>query len=114
MRHLLPRWRRPDPGHAWADSDNGAVSASPARVGRSEIDPGAGRARDLLLVAQEWSAGVVATPEGIAGVPTAVAPAFLEEYYRDAEGDSHRDTEFLTMIQLLTSAAVTPLSNAVT
>lgn len=77
-----------------------------------EINPGAGRVPDLLLlVAQEYSAGVVAAPSGVAGVPAAVVLAFLDEYYRDAEGEAHRDAEFLAMVRPLASGAVVPLSS---
>jgi len=36
--------------------------------------------------------------------------AFLEEYYRDSEGEAHCDAEFRAMVQPLVSGAVVPLS----
>ena len=81
------------------------------RYVQPEINPGAGRVRDLLLlVAQECSAGVVAMPSGGTGVPATVVLAFLEEYYRDSEGEAHCDAEFRAMVQPLVSGAVVPLS----
>jgi GNAT superfamily N-acetyltransferase len=82
------------------------------RYVQPEINPDAGRVPDLLLlVAQECSAGVVAAPSGIVGVPAAVVLTFLDEYYRDYEGEAHRDTEFLAMVQPLASGDVVPLSS---
>ena len=83
----------------------------PLRYAQPQISPGAGRVRDLLLlVVPDYSAGVVTAPSGTTGVPAAVALTFLEEYYRGSEGEAHRDTEFLTMIQPLTSGTVLPLA----
>ncbi|MGH4012146.1 MAG: GNAT family N-acetyltransferase [Pseudonocardiaceae bacterium] len=79
-----------------------------------EVSPGAGRVRDLLLIAQEGSAGVVSGPSGVVGVPAAMVLAFLNEYYRDSEGETHRDAEFLAMVRPLTSGAIVPLSSVPT
>lgn len=82
------------------------------RYVQPEINPGAGRVRDLLLlVAHECSAGVVAAPSGVAGVPAAVVLAFLDEYYRDSEGEAYRDAEFLAMVRPIASGTVVPLSS---
>jgi GNAT superfamily N-acetyltransferase len=75
-----------------------------------EINPGAGRVRDLLLlVVQEYSAGVVVTPGAVVEVPTAVVLTFLSEYYRDSEGEDHRDAEFLSMVRPLAGGTMVPL-----
>jgi GNAT superfamily N-acetyltransferase len=77
-----------------------------------EINPGAGQVRDLLLlVAPEYSARVVATRSGPVGVPATAVLTFLEEYYRDSEGENYRNADFLAMIQPLTSRAIVPLSS---
>lgn len=82
------------------------------RYVQPEINPGAGRVRDLLLlIAQDYSAGLVTAPSGIVGVPGLVVRAFLEEYYRDCEGETHCDAEFLAMVRPLTSGMVVPLSS---
>ncbi|MGH3903120.1 MAG: GNAT family N-acetyltransferase [Pseudonocardiaceae bacterium] len=82
------------------------------RYVQPEVSPGAGRVRDLLLlVAQKCSAGVVSASSEVVGVPAAVVLAFLDEYYRDSEGEAHRDAEFLAMVRPLTNRDVVPLSS---
>ncbi len=77
-----------------------------------ELNPGAGRVRDLLLmVVQECSAGTIVTSDGMAGVPSATVLSFVEEYYHESEGEAHYDTEFLTMIRTLDDRTIIPLSN---
>jgi len=108
-----PRVYPPTPGH-----DPRARLPLYARLGarllelrymQPEINVGAGRVRDLLLVAQEYSAGVIAAPSGVVGLPAAMVMAFLDEYYQDAEGEAHRDAEFLAMVRPLASGATVPL-----
>ena len=78
-----------------------------------EINPGAGRVRDLLLlVAQEFSTGTLTKPSGIVGIPAALVLAFLDEYYYDSEGDNYRDEEFISMINPLVNETVIALSNS--
>lgn len=73
-----------------------------------EINPGAGRARDLLLLADpKCSAGIVTN--GAVGVPATVVLTFLHEYYRDSEGEGYKDKEFDAMIQPLADSATIPL-----
>jgi GNAT superfamily N-acetyltransferase len=85
------------------------------RYVQPEINPGAGRVRDLLLlVAREYSAGVVTMPSGIIGIPTAAVLNFLDEYYFDSEGEGYRDDEFIAMVSTLTRRTVIPLSNTAT
>lgn len=81
------------------------------RYVQPEVNPGAGRVRDLLLVAQECSAGVMAAPSGVVEVSAAAVLAFLNEYYRDCEGETYRDAEFLAMVGPLVGRAAVPLSS---
>jgi acetyltransferase (GNAT) family protein len=82
------------------------------RYVQPEINPGAGRVRDLLLlVARECSAGVVTAPSEIMGIPATAVLTFLNEYYYGSEGEDYCDDEFIAMVSTLTRGTVIPLSN---